>query len=282
MPENRSDLFSMIHPTAYVDPATRICESVVIGAFAVIESGVEIGAATRIEAHAIIRSGSIIGERCIVDCHSVVGGLPQDPSFDSTIVSGVKIGSDVVLREGVTIHRASKEGMFTCVGDGCFIMANAHVAHDCQLAEKVTIANAVLLAGHVHVGAHAFLGGAAAFHQFVRVGESAMISGLSRISRDPPPFCMIAERDELIGLNLVGLKRRGKSNETIRSLKSAFREVFRVEGRFRERVEPMLAKPEWAVAEVQNFLTFLLSSKRGLPQLRCSENRKEKSMVNNE
>ncbi len=272
----------MIHPTAYVDPATRIDESVVIGPFVVIEGGVEIGASTRVEAHAIIRTGVIIGERCVVDCHSAIGGLPQDPRFDPTTVSGVNIGDDVVLREGVTIHRASKEGMFTRVGDGCYIMANAHVAHDCQLAEKVTIANAVLLAGHVHVGAHAFLGGAAAFHQFVRVGESAMISGLSRVSRDAPPFCMVAERDELIGLNLVGLKRRGKSMETIRALKSAFREAFRSEGRLRERVEVMLANPEYAVGEVQDFLEFLLASKRGLPQLRRIESRNGKLTSNDE
>lgn len=263
----------MIHPTAYVDPATRIGDSVQVGPFAVVEGGVEIGAGTRIEAHAIVRTGVIIGERCVLDCHAVIGGLPQDPRFDPATVSGVKIGDNVVLREGVTIHRASKEGQFTTIGDGCYIMANAHVAHDCQLGEKVTIANGVLLAGHVQVGAHAFLGGAAAFHQFVRVGESAMISGMSRVSRDAPPFCMVAERDELIGLNLVGLKRRGKSLETIRALKSVFREAFRPEGRLRERVERLLETGAPQVDEVTVFLKFLLDSKRGLPQLRRHENR---------
>jgi UDP-N-acetylglucosamine acyltransferase len=259
-----------------------LADSIQIGPFAVIEGGVEIGKGTRVEAHAIIRTGVMIGEHCVVDCHAVIGGLPQDPRIDPGIVSGVQIGNKVVLREGVTRHRGSKEGMFTRVGNNCYIMANAHVAHDCQIGENVTIANGVLLAGHVHIGTHAFLGGAAAFHQFARVGESAMISGLSRVSRDAPPFCMVAERDELIGLNLVGLKRRGKSLEVIRALKSAFREAFRAEGRLRERVEVMLAKPEYAFDEVQGFLSFLLEAKRGLPQLRRNESRNSKFTTNDE
>lgn len=257
-----------IHPTALLDSAVRLGEGVRVGPYAVIEGGVEVGDGSKIAAHAVIRSGVIIGRETVVDSHAVVGGLPQDPRFDPMTPSGVRIGDGVVLREGVTVHRSTAEGGFTSIGDGAYIMAYAHVAHDCRIGERAILANNVMLAGHIDIGAHAFLGGGAAFHQFVRVGESSMISGMSRVSRDAPPFSMVAERDELIGLNLVGLRRRSFDREVIVALKEAFRELFDGKVGATARARELLETPVAEVAEVRRLLEFLCKSKRGLVQLR--------------
>ena len=141
---------------------------------------------------------------------AVIGGDPQDLSFDAfaTCAPRLRIGSRTVIREHVTISRATKEGASTEIGSDCFLMAACHVAHDCHIGDRVVIANSVLLGGHVQVGNQAFLGGGAVIHQFCRVGESVMIGGGARISRDVAPFTLATERNAMIGLNLVGLRRR--------------------------------------------------------------------------
>lgn len=257
-----------VHPTALIDTATRVDESAYVGPFAVIEGGVEIGAGTRVEAHAIVRSGTVIGENCVVDSHCVIGGLPQDLSFDADKPTGVRIGNRVTMREGVTVSRATKEGAFTEVGDDCFLMANSHVAHDCKLEHHVILANGVLLAGHVSIGSRSFLGGAVAVHQFTRIGGSAMVSGLSRVSRDVPPFAMMAERDEWIGLNRVGLKRQGKSIEVVRELKSLMRELWKSEQGMIRRAGDLFAEGKASTPEGIELLKFMAASKRGFCQPR--------------
>ncbi len=264
-----------VHPTALIDTATRIDESAFIGPFAVVEGGVEIGARTRVEAHAVVRSGTILGDDCVVDSHCVIGGLPQDLSFDAALPTGVRIGNRVTLREGVTVSRATKEGAFTEIGDDCFLMANSHVAHDCRLATRVILANGVLLAGHIQIGARSFLGGAVAVHQFVRIGESAMVSGLSRVSREVPPFAMMAERDEWIGLNLVGLKRQGKSRETIAELKSLMRDLWTSEKGMIRRAGELFAEGRAQTPEGIELLKFMSSSKRGFCQPRRRRGRED-------
>ena len=219
------------HSTAVIHEASRIAEDATIGPYSVIEDGVEIGARTIIRERASIRSGTRIGEGCFVESHAIVGGLPQDLGFNPMTPSGVLIGDEVTIREHVTVNRATAEGGFTEVGKGSFLMANSHVGHDCQLGEQVILANNVMLAGKVSVGEYTFIGGGAGVHQFCRIGESVMISGLSRVSQDVPPFCMLAERNELIGLNLVGLRRRGIEREAIRELKRLYQLVFTIDGR---------------------------------------------------
>jgi UDP-N-acetylglucosamine acyltransferase len=255
-----------IHATAVIHSATRLDPSVTVGPYAVIEDGVELGENTVIEAHAIVRSGTVTGPRCQIGNHAVVGGLPQDLHFDPRTPSGVRLGAGVVVREGVTIHRATREGVFTEVGEEVFLMANSHVGHDCTIGAHAIIANNVMLAGFVTIGAHAFLGGGAALHQFIRIGESAMVSGLSRISRDVPPFSMMAERDDLIGLNLVGLKRRGFSRETIKAIKAAYRAVCGEPGNFRERAATYRAQRETPEPAEERFLEFFAGGKRGFIQ----------------
>lgn len=252
------------HPTAVIHTATRLAESVTVGAYAVIEDGVEIGPGTIIREHAVIRTGSVIGENCVIDAHAVVGGLPQDLHFNPSTPTGVRLGKGVVLREGVTVNRATQEGAFTELGDNCYLMACSHVGHDCRVGRNVVLANAVLLAGRVSVGDHSFIGGAAAVHQFCRIGESAMVGGLARVSQDMPPFCIMAERNELVGLNLIGLQRRGMSRETIRELKRVYRDVLCAE-RPREAAAALLAGNPELGAQARQLLAFVEApSRKGL------------------
>lgn len=256
---------SLIHPTAVIDPATRIHETVTIGPYSVIEEGVELGPYAKIGPYVQVCSGVTTGERCEIHAHCVIGGLPQALNFDATTQSGVRIGDDVIIREGSTINRSTKAGAVTEIGEGSFLMATTHVAHDCIVGKRVVMAHGSGLAGHVVVGDDTFIGGAAIFHQFCRVGHGAIIGGGARTSRDVPPYVMTAERDELIGLNLVGLKRRGHSREAIKALKLAFREVCGKPGNMKQRAAERLAKGV-GCDEERLFLEFFAEGKRGFVQ----------------
>lgn len=241
---------SQIHPTA------------------IIEEGVELGRECAIHAHAVLRRGTVLGDRVTVHSFAVLGGEPQDLKFDPATPSGVRIGAGTTVREHVTVNRASKAGAATVVGENCFLMASCHVAHDCVLGNNVVVANTVLLAGHVHIGDNCFLGGAALFHQFVRIGDGAIISGGSRAAQDVPPFAMAAERNEIIGLNLIGLKRRGFPRETIRELKDAFRTVYFTPGNIRTVAAGALAGDAFKSPEARRFLEFFTTGKRGFARAR--------------
>ena len=255
----------LIHPTAVIHPATRIHETVTIGPYSVIEEGVELGPQTTVGPFVQICSGVSTGEQCEIHAHCVIGGLPQALNFDPKTLSGVKMGDRVVIREGSSINRSTQAGSFTEIGNHCFLMATTHVAHDCIVGNHVIMAHNSGLAGHVTVGDNTFVGGAAVFHQCCRIGEGAIIGGASRISMDVPPFTMTAERNELIGLNLIGLKRRGYSREAIKALKLAFREVCGTSGNMKERAALRLGKG--VAEEVERcFLAFFADGKRGFVQ----------------
>lgn len=235
---------------------------------AIIEEGVQLGAGCIIHAYAHIRRHSILAENVVVHPFAVVGGDPQYLKFDPATVSHVRIGAGTVLREHVTVNRAVHAGHVTEIGARCFLMAGAHVAHDCVVGDDVVLANQVLLAGHVTVGAFTFLGGGSGFHQFCRIGPGAMVSGGARIAQDIPPFAMAAERNEIIGLNLVGLKRRGFPREAIREIKEAFRAVYFTPGNIREVARAALAGDGFRTAEAREFLTFFTEGKRGFARAR--------------
>jgi UDP-N-acetylglucosamine acyltransferase len=156
------------------------------------------------------------------------------------------------------------------VGENCLLMACCHVAHDCVVGREVVIANAVLLAGHVKVGDHAVLGGASIYHQFIRVGNGVMVGGGSRITLDLPPFTLLTERNEVNGLNLVGLKRRGVSRDAIRELKEAFKALYATPGNIREIAGQMLSSGRFKTAEGRCFLEFFEDSTRGFARPRQS------------
>ena len=234
---------------------------------AVVEEGARLGAGCMVHAHAVITRYADLGDGVVVHAGAVIGGDPQDLKFDPTISSRVRIGPRTVLREHVTLNRSTKPGGETVVGADCFIMACCHVAHDCVVGDKAVLANNVMLAGHVQVGPHTFVGGGAGIHQFCRVGESVMISGLARISLDLPPFVIAAERDEIIGLNLVGLKRREFAPEAVAELKECFREVYFDGGNVRLRAQELLTAGVKS-DEVRRFLEFFAGGRRGIARAR--------------
>jgi UDP-N-acetylglucosamine acyltransferase len=173
-----------------------------------------------------------------------------------------------VIREHVTLHRATRADGWTEVGADCYLMVGCHVAHDCRLGDRVIMANAVLLAGHVQIGDGAFVGGGAVVHQFTRVGEGAMVGGAARVSRDLPPFSMVTERDEVVGLNVVGLRRRGLSRQTLAELKLAFRTVNVAVGDMREIAAAELASGRYASPEARRYLEFFAGGRRSFVRAR--------------
>jgi UDP-N-acetylglucosamine acyltransferase len=235
---------------------------------AIVEQGAELGADCEIQAHAIITRHVTLGAGVVVHPFSVLGGDPQYLKFDRDTASRVVVGPGTVFREHVTVNRSINAGGATRIGAGCFLMASSHVAHDCVLGDQVVLANAALLAGHVEVSDHVFLGGGAAVHQFCRIGESVMLAGHASITRDVPPYVMAAERDDVIGLNAIGLKRRGFSRAAIAELKSAYQAVFFTPGNIREVAAAQLAAQAWESGEARRFLEFFTAGKRSFARAR--------------
>lgn len=235
---------------------------------AIVEPGAQLGAGCEIMAGAIVTKHCVLGERVVVHPFAVLGGDPQYLKFDRATASGVRIGADTVIREHVTINRSIHAGKFTVLGENCFMMAASHVAHDCEVGNHVVFANAALLAGHVSAGDHAFFGGGAAVHQFCRIGDSVMVAGNASITRDVPHFTLVAERDDVIGFNVVGLKRRGFPREAIAELKAAFHDVYFTPGNIREIATALLASGKYCTAEARRFLEFFGAGKRGIARAR--------------
>jgi UDP-N-acetylglucosamine acyltransferase len=252
----------MINQNAIVDAGANLAPDVEVGPFAIVEAGATVGAGCVLAAHAVVRAGAVLEEGVRVDSFAVLGGPPQDLSFDLAVPSGVRIGRGTVVREHVTVHRSTQPGGFTTVGAQCFLMSACHVGHDCTVGDRVVIANSVLLAGHVQVGDHAFFGGDSAVHQYTRVGRGAMVGGGARMALDTPPFCMVTERNRLVGLNLVGLKRLLVQRPAIAELKDCFRAVFGVPGNRRRLAAARLAQGV-EHEPAHTFLQFFEAGNRG-------------------
>lgn len=227
-----------IHPTAIVEDGARIGEGVEIGPFSTIGSEVELGDGVAVGSHVAILGRTTIGARTRISPFVVIGGPPQDTSYKGEPTS-VIIGADCLIREHVTIHRGTVRGrQQTVIGEHCFLMVGAHIAHDCIIGNHVTFVNNATVAGLVEVGDHAILGGLCAVQQRLRIGAHAFVGGLSGIGGDLIPFGIgVGRGARLGGLNLVGMKRRGFDRPTIHALRSAYREIFFGEGSFDERVE---------------------------------------------
>jgi len=246
-----------IHPTANVDRLATLAEGVTVGPYAVVEAGASLGAGCQVAAHAIIRACSILEARVSVDSFAVVGGLPQDLSFDPEVGSCVRVGEGTVIREGVTVNRSTRVSGETLVGKNCMLMANAHVGHDCQLGDGVIAANNVMLAGHVWVGGQSFLGGGCGIHQFVRIGALAMIAGNASVTYDVPSYVTVAERSLVTGLNLVGLKRH-LSKEAITDLRACYKAVYMHAG----NPVKLAAEAKAATEEGRHFLADFTAERR--------------------
>jgi UDP-N-acetylglucosamine acyltransferase len=229
---------------------------------AIVQDGARLGPGCIIHANANISRYCDLEEAVVVHPFAVVGGDPQDLSFKAGTPSRVRIGARTVIREHVTISRATMTAAYTTIGADCFLMAGCHIGHDCQIGERVVIANAVLLAGHVLVDDRAFLGGGAVVHQFCRIGENAMVGGGARISQDVPPFCTATERNALIGLNVVGLRRRGVERSAVIELKRAYQALNAPLVNLRERAALLLREDRFDSIEARKFLQFYRGGKR--------------------
>ncbi len=256
---------AMIHSTAVVHDRAVLGRDVVIGPYCIVDDGARLGDGCRLEAHAIVRAGCEIGEQVLLDSFVVVGGDAQMRVQDPAARTGrVVVGARSILREGVTVHRPAKAGGATELGPECFLMAHSHIAHDCSVGANVTLANGAMLGGHVHVGSHAFIGGGAGVHQFVRIGEGAMVAGNAAISYDVPPFTVAADRNDICGLNLVGVRRRGFPPDVMPDLKRCFRAVFLAGGNVRDEAQKALATGELGVTpQGHEFLEFFAGGRRG-------------------
>lgn len=254
----------MIHPTAVVSPKAEIGKDVHIGPFSIVAENVIIGDGTRIGPHVAIDPFTDIGPECQIFQFASIGAAPQAIKFQGE-ETWVRIGRGTVIREFVTINRGTAfGGGVTEVGERNFLMAYCHIAHDCKTGREVIMANNATLAGHIVIEDCATIGGLTAIHQFVRVGRYAYIGGKSAVTKDIPPFVMASgDRAKLFGLNLVGLKRRGVSDEAISRLKKAYRIVFRIGITLHEALERIKAEVE-SCPEVEEFVDFLRSSSRGV------------------
>lgn len=261
-----------IAASAEIHPTAEIGADVSIGPFAYVGAHAVIGDGCVLATHAVVQRGARLGPGVRVDSFAIVGGDPQMIGFDPAIESGVEIGAGTQIREHVTIHRSTKPGERTVVGEHCYLMANSHVGHDSKVEDRVTLANNVMLAGHVHVGQNCFLGGGAGIHQFVRVGEGAMVGGNASISRDVPPFTIVAERNVLYGLNVVGLRRRKFDSAQVAQLKRCFRAVYGQIGDVRARAREAVLALEGGVLATP-FLAFFEGGKRGFVRLRRTDGR---------
>jgi UDP-N-acetylglucosamine acyltransferase len=216
-----------IHPTSIIDDDARLGPNVSVGPYAIIEQATMIGDDTEIRSHAVIKRYTTLGPANVVHESAVLGGEPQDLGF-SECESYLHIGARNSIREGVTMHRGTRPGSATSVGSDCFIMAYAHVAHNCRLGDRVIIANNVALAGHVEIDDQAFISGGVVVHQFCRIGRLAMIGGNSKIVQDCLPFVTVdGGPGRAHGLNLVGLRRAGFKSGEVQKLKEGYRILLR-------------------------------------------------------
>lgn len=253
----------MIHQLAAVDKRAKIGNRVVIEPFTTIAGDVEIGSDTWIGPNVTIMDGARIGKNCRIFPGTVIAAIPQDLKFDGES-SQVYIGDGTTVRESVTINRGTKALGFTKIGENCLIMATAHIAHDCVIGDHVIIVNGCGIAGHVEIGDYAVIGGLSAFHQFTKVGRHAMVSGGTLVRKDIPPFVKAArEPIAYAGINSIGLRRRGYSNEKIFEIQKIYRAIFQMKMNTSQALE-YIEKEMLPTDERDEIITFIQNSPRGI------------------
>ncbi len=251
-----------IHPLAYVHPEAKIGRNVEIGPFCVVQSGASIGDGCILESHVVVKSFVEMGENNHIFDGTIVGGLPQHANMPPH-PGGVIIGSGNTIRENSTVHRALDEKANTVIGDNNLLMANGHVAHDCQVGSNIIFANNLTMAGHVTVEDRAYISGAVAIHQFCRIGSLAMLGGQAHVTKDVPPYVTVDGLSSLVvGLNQIGLRRAGYSAEDIRRLKAAYRVIYR-KGLDWKDILPRL-QAEFPQGPAARFYHFLAATTRGI------------------
>jgi UDP-N-acetylglucosamine acyltransferase len=256
-----------IHPTAIIASGATLADDIEVGPYVIIEENVTIGSGTILMAHAVVRGYTMIGEHNRIHFGAVIGHDPQDVAFDPSSESYVRIGSNNSIREYCTIHRGTKPGSETRIGDNNFLMGVSHIGHNVQIGNRVVVANNAMLAGYVRVGDRAFISGGVALHQFCSVGRLAMLSGQGGFSQNIPPFVIALERNQVQGLNMVGLRRAGISSEAVRELKEAYSLLYR-SGLLRAEAIERLQACAFKSEEAQEFVSFVDTSDRPLVHAR--------------
>jgi UDP-N-acetylglucosamine acyltransferase len=253
----------MNQPLAYVHPGAKIAKNVVIEPFTTIHNNVEIGEGTWIGSNVTIMEGARIGKNCNIFPGAVISAVPQDLKFGGEDSLAI-IGDRTTVRECVTINRGTKALGRTELGKNCLIMATAHIAHDCIIGDHAIVVNGVALAGHVVIGEHAVIGGLAAIHQFIHIGAHAMISGGSLVRKDVPPFVKAAKEPlSYVGINSIGLRRRGFSMEKIREIQDIYRTLYQKNYNNTQALGIIEGEMQ-ATTERDEILQFIRNSQRGI------------------
>jgi UDP-N-acetylglucosamine acyltransferase len=252
-----------LQPLAYIHPEAKIGNNVTIDPFAVIEKNVEVGDNTWIGSHVSLMQGSRIGKNCRIFPGAVIGAIPQDLKFEGEETTA-EIGDNSTIREYVTVNRGTKDKWKTVVGKNCLLMAYVHVAHDCILGDNVILANCVNLAGHVEIEDHAILEGLVAVQQFVKIGAHCFITGDSKVRKNVPPFVKAAREPlSYVGINSVGLRRRGLSNEVILQIEDIYRTIY-VKGYNVTNALAIVEQEAPASPEKNKIIDFIKSSTNGI------------------
>lgn len=252
-----------ISSLAYVHPEAKLGDNVIVEPFAYVDRNTEIGDGTRVMTQSTVLSGAHIGSNCTIFPHATVGGIPQDLKFRGEDTQAI-IGDNTVIRECATVNRGTASKGFTKIGSNCLIMAYCHIAHDCVLNDHVILSNSTQLAGEVEIDDYAIISGGALVHQFTKIGAHVMIQGGAKIGKDIPPFVMVGrEPITFVGLNIVGLRRRGFTSERINSIQEIYRYLYQSGFNFtqaRERIEKELPETE----DRNYILEFVRTSSRGI------------------
>jgi UDP-N-acetylglucosamine acyltransferase len=253
----------MNQPLAYIHPSAKIADTVVIEPFTTIHKNVEIGEGTWIGSNVTIMEGARIGRNCRIFPGAVISAIPQDLKFEGEESLAI-VGDRTTIRECVTINRGTKHTGRTVVGNDCLLMAYAHIAHDCIISDHAIIVNGVALAGHVEVGEYAILGGLCAVHQFIKIGKHAMVGGGSLVRKDVPPYVKAAKEPiSYMGINSIGLRRRGVSNEKIIELQNIYRIIFQKHYNTTQALEIIETELD-PTNERDEIIEFLRNSQRGI------------------
>ncbi|MFC1807368.1 acyl-ACP--UDP-N-acetylglucosamine O-acyltransferase [Candidatus Omnitrophota bacterium] len=252
-----------IHKTAIIDPKSELADDISVGPYAVIDANVKIGSGAKIGPHCVINEYTQIGKNCHIFPGAVIGSVSQDKKYNGE-KSFLKIGDNNIIREYVTMNRGTNDGSTTMVGNNNLFMAYSHVAHDCNIGNEVVLANSVALAGHVCLQDGAIIGGLTGVHQFVRIGELAIVGGCSKAGQDIVPFSVSdGHRAKVYGVNTIGLDRRGYAEGVKENLKKAFKIIFSM----KLNIKNALKKVEKEIPpskEVTKLIDFIKSSQRGI------------------
>lgn len=259
-----------IHPTAIVSKKAKLSEDIEVGPYALIEDDVKIGRRVKVYSHAHILNHTLIGDDCQIHMGAVVGHLPQIRQ-KTTEQGRLNIGQKNIFREYATVHRSSKDGGTTVIGDDNYFMAFSHIAHDCNIGSHVTICNGALIAGYVQICDYAFISGNVTVHQFCRIGKFSMVGGLARVAKDVPPYMLVKGDSAVWAVNSVGLRRANFSNQSRSQIKMAFKLLYKsglnvkqAIGRLQDQIDS---------CEIEHLINFILHSRRGI----CGYQKEQKS-----